>query len=410
MDSTGSTEARGGRGPYKVEGPSIRVLLVSALFPHSVFTGGTKVPLAQATALRELGHEIHFFGGYLSRVPGQTRTTTQISGIPATLVDVAGKLDPDDPAFFANAEAEREFSRILDTGFDVVHFHSLQGLGFALVRLAEGSGSRTVVQMHDFFWVCDRQFLVTKDLMPCAGPGGLGCRCPAVSEIEPSRISALAQADALLVPTQEMRMWLSNLGIDEGRVQVGGWPSAELPAPALTTKWDTSVPYILYLGGLSSEKGWMSLLLAAWGDDSETVRILCPGVPRGAIPGNLHGKLIGGPVAPRDEISLLMSRAHGVAVPSVAAETFSYVAREALSLGIPVVVTDGPGGVDCWRSSPEQVLLVPRGRHDHLRTAMVELLGRPTPEGRNHATSSGTGLGSQLVSIYSEIGELRDEH
>jgi glycosyltransferase involved in cell wall biosynthesis len=384
----------------------MRVLMVSSLFPTTVVTGGTQVPVAQALALRELGHDVQLFGGYISHMPGQAIRATEVSGFPARLVDVAGRLDPEAPEFFVNPEAQRQFSTMLGGGFDVVHFHSLQGLGSAMVSMARARGVRTAVQMHDFFWVCDRQFLVTKDLRPCSGPGGLGCVCP-VSQDKPSRMAALAQADALLVPTDEMRRWLSNLGFDEGRLQVGGWPSPDLPPPAPHTQWDTSTPYVLYLGGLSSEKGWPTLLKAASGDDAASIRVLCPGIPERAIPGELHSRLVGGPVATRAEIALLMSHAHGVIVPSIAAETFSYVAREALSLGVPAVITDGPGGVDCWRTSPDSVILLPRGRSDHLRTAMVELLGREPPN-RPVPLSSPTDLGHQLVDIYSAIGRGQD--
>jgi glycosyltransferase involved in cell wall biosynthesis len=382
----------------------MRVLLVSALFPRTVFTGGTRVPVEQAEALRRLGHEVEFFGGYLSRMPGQVVMTTEVSGFPARLVDVTGKLDPEDPAFFVNRAAEREFAKLLETGFDLVHFHSLQGLGSELVRMARSAGARTVVQMHDFYWVCNRQFLVTKDLQPCLGPGGPGCPCPTADPIHHSRITQLEHADVVLAPTHEMRTWLANLGVDPRRIGVAGWPPAALPEPCETTLWATSAPYLLYLGGQSGEKGWPTLMLAAWGDESQTLRVLCPGIPERAIPGELWNRLISGPAARREEIALLMSRAHGVVVPSLAAETFSYVAREALGLGTPVVITDGPGGVDCWVSSPESVHLVPRGRPDHLRTAMLALLGRPAPGGQTRTSVPSTvDLGEQLLAVYGAI-------
>jgi glycosyltransferase involved in cell wall biosynthesis len=379
----------------------MRVLIVSSLFPRTVFTGGTRVPVAQAEELRRLGHDVEFFGGHLSRIPGQDDVTTDVSGFPARLVDVAGKLDPDDPAFFVNRAAERVFAKLLETGFDLVHFHSLQGLGSGLVGMARSAGARTVVQMHDFYWVCDRQFLVTKDLQPCRGPGGPSCPCPAPMQIHPTRITQLQHADVVLAPTQEMRTWLGNVGLDPQRIQVAGWPPAGLPKPCETTQWGISSPYLLYLGGQSSEKGWPTLMLAARGQESRALRVLCPGVPDRAIPGELANRLIGGPTAPREEIALLMSRGHGVVVPSLAAETFSYVAREALGLGTPVVITDGPGGVDCWLSSPDSVRLVPRGRSDHLRGAMLYLLGRPAPDGRTGSSPPATvDLGEQLLAVY----------
>ena len=383
----------------------MRVLMVSALFPHTVFTGGTSVPLYQAAALRALGHDVHLFGGHISHLPGRSSERSVVSGFPATLVDVAGMLHPQSPEFFANPRAEREFTKVLDIGFDIVHLHSLQGLGAGLVEIAHAAGARIIVQMHDFYWVCDRQFLLTESLSPCSGLTQPGCECRLPAQAPSARSLSLHLADVLLVPTNEMRLWLANIGLDVSRVHVGGWPDPHLPTSATDTDWNTSTPYLLYLGGASGEKGWPTLLEAAWGDGSGQLRVLCPGVAPGAIPGELQSILEGGPKAPRDEISRLMRDACGVVVPSLAAETFSYVAREALGLGTPVVITDGPGGVDCAKIAPELVHLVPRGRSDHLRSAMSMMLSADRRSMTPHPPAPGPDLGTQLLGIYASAVE-----
>ena len=374
--------------------------MVSALFPHTVLTGGTRVPLDQAAALRASGHDVQLFGGHISHLPGRSIERSVVSGFPATLVDVAGMLDPQSPEFFSNPRAEREFTKVLDIGFDIVHLHSLQGLGSRLVELAHSAGARIIVQMHDFYWVCDRQFLMTKRLSPCSGLSRPGCECRRSAGYPSARSLSLDLADVLLVPTSEMRLWLANIGLDVSRVHVGGWPDPHLPPSAAQTEWNTSTPFLLYLGGESGEKGWPTLLEAAWRDRSGRLRVLCPGVAPGAIPAELQGTLEGGPPAPRDEISRLMRDARGVVVPSLAAETFSYVAREALGLGTPVAITDGPGGVDCSRIAPGLVHLVPRGRPDHLRSAMSVMLSADVRSTTPHPPAPGTDLGTQLLDIY----------
>jgi glycosyltransferase involved in cell wall biosynthesis len=383
--------------------PGLRILLVSTLFPTTILTGGTLVPHKQALALRDMGHAVTLFGGQLRYVPSDWATLEGPDGIPARFVDVTGKLDPQAPEYFTNPRAEREFRVLLEQGFDVVHFHSLQGLGTSLVPLARETGAGTIVQMHDFFWVCDRQFLLTRDCRPCLGPGGPGCSCHADMGARPPRMTDLESADLLLVPTPQMRLWLANLGLEPSRMRVAGWPEAGLPDPSPATSWDITTPYLLYLGGASGEKGWPTLLLAAWGDESNSLRILCPGIAASAIPAELAGTLLGGPRAPREEISLLIQHANGVVVPSLAAETYSYVAREAMGLGVPVVITDGPGGVDCWQTRPDLVRLVPRGRADHLATAMLELLGSQS-HGDPHAPADRR-LPAELSAIYNELGE-----
>lgn len=378
----------------------MRVLYVSSLFPVSAYTGGTRVPLEQANAVRARGHQVELFGGSLSVGAGGRPRKMVIDGMSATLVNVRGHLGPGDPGFRGQVSAGRAFALVLDSGFDIVHFHSVQGLGPDMIRSARLTGAKTLVQMHDFFSVCQRQFLVTGAGLPCSRRDSPGCGCGLVPATQGSSPNDLG--DLTLVPTVEMGKWLANMGISR-QLHVGGQPAADLPeASAIASNWDTAAPYLVYLGGTSTEKGWMVLLESAWAADPGSLRVLCPGVNRHAIPDELSAKLIAGPRASRAEVASLLRSAHGAVVPSVAAETYSYVAREALSVGTRVIITDGPGGVAVVAKNPSSVTLIPRGSPDHLGTAMHLLLSKPDPN-TSPSPPSRVDLGAELEDIYEQL-------
>ena len=68
-----------------------------------------------------------------------------------------------------NPDVTADFARVLRAvDPDVVHVHSLQGLGVGVVREAVTHRARVVVTMHDFWWFCPRTFLVDRSLRPCS--------------------------------------------------------------------------------------------------------------------------------------------------------------------------------------------------------------------------------------------------
>ena len=49
----------------------------------------------------------------------------------------------------------------------IVHFHSMQWLGAQLILIAKEFGAKTILTMHDWWWICPRQFLVKQDGSLC---------------------------------------------------------------------------------------------------------------------------------------------------------------------------------------------------------------------------------------------------
>src|SRR5687768_14479896 len=68
-------------------------------------------------------------------------------------------------------------ARLRSLSLALVHVHSLQTLGGGIGSAAGVAGIPTVVTMHDFWWVCARQFLVDRDFVPCCPVVDAGA-CP----------------------------------------------------------------------------------------------------------------------------------------------------------------------------------------------------------------------------------------
>jgi glycosyltransferase involved in cell wall biosynthesis len=123
--------------------------------------GGATVCWDTARALRDLDHEIRIFtGDYTGAKPRLTVWDDDSGDIPITRLS----LDQSDRLRFHwrkhNPEAAPRFGEFLDCWRpDVVHFHSLQGLGFNCLAEATHRHIPTVVTPHDHWWVNPYQFM-----------------------------------------------------------------------------------------------------------------------------------------------------------------------------------------------------------------------------------------------------------
>ncbi len=193
-----------------------------------------------------------------------------------------------------------------------------------------------------------------------------GLEEPTTSERAMER--AMAEADAVLAPSQALVDRLARRGQGARRARLGVDPPPTGPVP----QGDD----VLHLGRLDRAKG-TDLLLSAL--DGLPAPLLAGGLPhnpraearwREAWPeARWHGWL------EPDERDALMRRAGLLAVPSLE-ETLGLVALEAQRLGLPVVASDVGGLGEVLRDTGGG-RLVPAGDGAALREAIVELSGDP---------------------------------
>jgi glycosyltransferase involved in cell wall biosynthesis len=330
----------------------VRVVVVSAHFPPNHVSGGTLVPQRIARDLARRGHEVAVYAGYLdeSREPLSTWEETDRDGVRIRWIVTTPWTAWNDPLNSDNPGVAEDFAAWLDRERpDVVHLHSLQTLGGGLVPVAKSSGAAVVVTMHDFWWVCARQFLVDRDVRPCSLVVDCGsCACAVDRHWLAARDDRLRQqlesADLILAPSRSTARVLIANGIDERRVRVDEnglvGPVATRPAREVVPA-DMPVRF-LFTGGPDPMKGLPVLLEAVRAlprDGSWTLDLYGVDELHGSRPA---GVTLKPPYAP-DEVDHVLAEHDVLVLPSVARETHSLVTREALAAGLAVVCTDAPG-------------------------------------------------------------------
>ncbi len=372
----------------------MRVVQVSAHYPPNFVSGGTLVPQRIARAVADAGHESFVYAGYLDpkRTPMETWSETD-GVVTVRWVVTTPWTGGANPRNTANPPVEADFRQWLaDVRPDVVHLHSLQALGGALVRAAKDSGAAVVVTMHDFWWLCARQFLATTDLRPCSLVVDCGvCPCQVDHEWLTERNAALAPhlaaADIVLAPSASAaRVLVANgLAPEKLRVDENGVPESVANAPGghgegrhggTRTHGENGPLRLMYAGGPAQLKGVDVLYevtrqladLPGWTLDMYGCADAAPaGLPEPARPRP--------PFRPEDLAEVLA--AHDVLVlPSIARESHSILTREALDAGLAVVCTDTLGPEEAV-THDHNGLVVPAADPDALAAALRGLITQP---------------------------------
>ncbi|HVE47866.1 MAG TPA: glycosyltransferase [Acidimicrobiales bacterium] len=381
----------------------MRILVVSAHYPPNFVSGGTLAPQRQAHGLRRLGHEVSVYAGWLGadRPPLSTWADTDEEGMDVRWVVTTPWVDWSDDANFDNPMVAADFaSHLDDLRPDVVHLHSLQSLGAGLVSAAAESGASVVVTMHDFWWLCGRQFLVDTEYRPCCLVVSCGaCACqvdrPWLDSRRARMTPHLERADVLLAVSRAEAGVLVANGIDGRRLRVdeNGVPEPEDPvSPVAKAKGVTAGGGVTggtavtrpgtlrftYAGGPDRMKGAHVLMDAAsLLDDTPGWQLTAYGIEpflqdSGRTIG--AGPVVAGPPFDPADIEWVFASTDVLVVPSVMRETYSLITREALTRGVPVVCTDTLGPEEAVEDGVNG-LVVPAGDAAALAGALTRILG-----------------------------------
>lgn len=359
----------------------MRIALVSAHYPPNFVSGGTLVPQRIAEGLARRGHRVSVFAG--STEDGQRDLTVRqeltADGVAIQWTTITGMLAWTDEVNYANDEIEAEFARWLArTRPRVVHFHNLQGFGGALVSLASAAGASVVVTMHDMWWWCARQFLVTRQLRPCSTVVDCGvCPCERTNQWLAERNQRLAShlhnADLVLAPSSTMIDLLSANGVDHRRLALDENPSPDSVRTAVTREPGDGTIRFVFAGGKHAVKGAGVAVEAARslsGLDGWSLDLY------GDEETNLPPHVRSLPPYPSDEVARVLSRYDVLLMSSVMLESYSLLTREALAAGCTVITGDNPGPTEVVRDVVNG-LVVPRGDPEAFGNAMRRLITEP---------------------------------
>ena len=246
---------------------------------------------------------------------------------------------------------------------DLVHAHCIQELGTGLLTAAEVAQIPVVLSVHDFWWLCERQFMVRMDETYCGqSPVRIDACKGCVDNFWAARTrfahlqEISRKAQAITYPSQFAKSLSEASGFAPGRGVVwenGVWvPSPRFfKAQQARRARDPRVSFG-YLGGPAHIKGWPLIRSAFAGLPNGGFRGL---VVDGSLDGSwwrardLEGLAGEWSVMPRFDqagMDAFYAQIDVLLFMSQWKETYGLAIREALARGIAVIQTDSGGTVE----------------------------------------------------------------
>jgi len=342
----------------------VRVLVVNIFFDPYSFGGATVVAERMAHELsRSHGWEVTALAVRFANLPAVSTVRYRTKyGFDAFNVGMPFLPDRDYEAHFRNPYFAQPFRRIVDfVRPDVVHLHCIQEMDAGIIDMLAERGIPVAVTVHDFWWLCERQFMINLqgnycaqrriDYDICAACSGERARVERRGEYLKAQ---LAKADLILPVSEFTRgMLLDNdLPVDRMVVNRNG---VQEPGPAYVPRRRSRKPggplHFGFIGGPGPIKGWDLIAKAFSLLDRNTYRLLA--IDAGAAIGcswraDLEKAAAGLslevlPSYNAETLDETFSRFDVLLAPSRWKETFGLAVREALIRDIWVIASDGGG-------------------------------------------------------------------
>jgi glycosyltransferase involved in cell wall biosynthesis len=241
---------------------------------------------------------------------------------------------------------------------DLVHFHSIQDIGVGALDLCVARGVPFVVTAHDAWWVCGRQFMVTRDGHYCRQDrvdAEICAGCVDNSSLNRFRqrrlAEALAKAERIITPSRYFADFYGLNGFDEQRIVVNR-NGIKRPSPSRRTKQPGHLRFG-YVGGNIALKGVDLVKKAFTSLAGQPIKLVVvdntinlgsssftpdffKGIPNTTIV----------PAYTQDTIDQFFDEIDVLLFPTQAKESFGLTVREALARNVWVITTDAGGVVE----------------------------------------------------------------
>jgi len=295
---------------------------------------------------------------------------------------------------YVNAEVGERIARIVaDIEPDIAHVHCVQDLGADCLMRLKNAGLPVVLSVHDFWWLCERQFMLRPDGRWCGqSPVRIeGCRgCVDDLGRAAARHSALAGlaalADVVTYPSRFARDLCTASGFAADRAVL--WENGvRLPGPEFFARQQARRaadprPVFGFVGGPSRLKGWPLVHDAFARLDREGFRGL---VVEGSLDGSWWRDRPLDALAGEWSVHLrydqgtmddFFSEIDVLLFLSQWKETYGLTIREALARGIRVIQTDSGGTVEHPVADRARLLAIGEGP-ERLRAEIEAVLDAP---------------------------------
>lgn len=247
---------------------------------------------------------------------------------------------------------------------DLAHLHCIQGLGAGVVQEIADAGIPCILSVHDYWWLCERQFMVRPDGTHCGQDPVDVNRCSGcVQVLQNTRdrqaylFDAVARADLVTFPSAFCHGLSMRSGLPARRAVI--WengvvqPSADFFEAQAARRTRASGLTFGFVGGPSAVKGW-PLIRAAFS------RVKTHDFHGVVVDGSLDGSwwrpamLAGLPgqwsIHPRYEhphgLDRFFTSIDVLLFVSQWREAFGLAVREAICRGVRVIQTAGGGATE----------------------------------------------------------------
>ncbi|MEM6371400.1 MAG: glycosyltransferase family 4 protein [Pseudomonadota bacterium] len=367
------------------------VLLANVFFAPFTYGGATIVAEELAKALIARGDYRVTAVSLCTRAELQTYTVmkSERDGIVNYVINVPAHRSYRE--MYNNPQVTSLLGELMDTlRPDLVHAHCLQDMGTGVLEAARARDIATVLSVHDFWWLCERQFMIRPDKSYCGQSpvridacrgcvGDMGTTRPRFDHL---RIMG-SLADCVTYPSQFTLDLHAQSGFAPGRGVVlengVGHPGPDFAAVQAARRKQDSTLTFGFVGGPSQIKGWPLIRSAFKGLKRDDFRVLLvDGSPDGSWWTKAHLDGLNGDwrILPRFEQSEMdgfYAQIDVLLFMSQWKETFGLAIREALARGIKVIQTDSGGTTE--HAGLVQDELLPIGAPAHtLRDRLAKTL------------------------------------
>lgn len=353
------------------------ILVVNVFYAPFSYGGATIVAEQVAQSLLQSG------ACSVTAVSTCSRSDLQAYSVACTekdgIVNYLINLPPDRKftEIYNNPQVTEILAQLIDAiAPNVIHMHCLQDIGAGGLSVAREANIPVVLSIHDFWWVCERQFMIRPDSRYCnQNPIDIDtCQhCVANRGATKLRSDYLRRqadlADLITYPSEFARGLCESSGFAPGGGVV--WENGvRPPSPAFFAKQKarrarSSAIVFGFLGGPSQIKGW-PLVRQAFSDigRDDFAGILVDGSTDGSWWQSADLTTLRGTwqIQPRFEQSAVddfYAQIDVLLFMSQWKETFGLAIREAVARGITVIQTDSGGTTE--HSGVDREHLLPIG-------------------------------------------------
>ncbi|MCU4394083.1 glycosyltransferase [Acinetobacter parvus] len=229
---------------------------------------------------------------------------------------------------------------------NLVHFHSIQGMGEEMINICHKINIKTIVTCHDFWWLTEKQFLTTQNFLDNNVDNNVfQILKNEESTIVMNRKNALKKVNLILSPSVFLEKILLKLDFKNIKFNKNG---IKIPTNNFSyRRVDKNSIVFGFIGGKSEIKGFNLIIEAFKKINSKKIKLIIvdnttslgySSITINDLKGIPNYELI--PSFKQDEIDLFYQRIDILLYPSLAIESFGLAPREAACRNKLIIATD----------------------------------------------------------------------